>query len=199
MPALYITHPEVVIDPAVAPPRWGLSDLGRARAEAFAARDLVPHATPIFASTEPKASQLAEIIASRSGSVVMVRRAFGENDRSSTGYLAGASFEAMVDRFFGNPDHSQDGWESASDAQRRIVAAVREAIAEAGKQPVVFCGHGAVGTLLKCHVGGRPIARHEDQRVMAARGGGNCFVFELAPLRLISDWTAMEDCAGLRG
>ncbi len=38
---------------------------------------------------------------------------------------------------------------------------------------LVFCGHGCVGTLLKCHLGGRPIRLEEDQRRMAAPGGGN--------------------------
>ena len=42
MRALYLTHPQVMIDPAIAVPHWGLSPEGRARAEAFAARGVVP-------------------------------------------------------------------------------------------------------------------------------------------------------------
>ena len=57
----------------------------------------------------------------------------------------------------------------------------------------VFCGHGAVGTLLKCHVAGRPIARREDQGHSGNPGGGNCFVFDLAAGVLHSEWTALED------
>ncbi len=33
---LFVTHPEVVIDPAVPVPRWPLSAKGRARMEALA-------------------------------------------------------------------------------------------------------------------------------------------------------------------
>jgi len=191
VPSLYITHPEVVIDPAVPMPRWGLSDVGMARARAFARRSVVPRGLPIFSSTERKAMELAEIIAPESVSKVISEEAFGENDRSSTGYLPGEQFEAVVERFFADPAHGPDGWESALEAQQRIVDAVLSALARTHGN-AVFCGHGAVGTLLKCWVAGRPIARSEDQRVIASKGGGNCFLFEVEPQRLISDWVAME-------
>ena len=38
MRALYLSHPQVKIDANVPVPQWGLSDVGRGRAEAFAAR-----------------------------------------------------------------------------------------------------------------------------------------------------------------
>lgn len=195
MPSIYITHPEVVIDPAVPMPQWGLSDEGARRARTFAARAVVPRLQQIFSSAERKAMELAEIIAAQSGGEVVTSDAFGENDRSSTGFLELARFEAVVDRFFAEPEQGPEGWESAYDAQQRIAAAVTGAIARVGD--AVFCGHGAVGTLLKCWVAGRPIARSEDQRIMAWKGGGNCFVFDVQPKRLILDWVPMEDFAGL--
>jgi broad specificity phosphatase PhoE len=89
---------------------------------------------------------------------------------------------------------SVDGWERAIDAQRRIVEAVTTALASVpAGTPVIFCGHGAVGTLLKCHVGRRPIARSEDQSRHADRGGGNCFSFDLEAMQLDCEWTAMEN------
>jgi broad specificity phosphatase PhoE len=192
MPSLYITHPEVVIDPAVPMPRWGLSEIGTARARAFAARGLVPPGRPIFSSTERKAVELAHILADVSGGEVIEDELMGENDRSATGFLPAERFDAVVAQFFGDPDNGPDGWESARTAQQRIVDAVGRALKQAGG-PAVFCGHGAVGTLLKCHVGGRVIAQSEDQRVVAWKGGGNCFRFELEPPRLIGDWVSMED------
>ncbi len=192
MPSLYITHPEVVIDPAVPMPRWGLSEMGTARARKFAARGCVPVGWPIFSSTERKAVELAHILAEVSGGEVIEDELMGENDRSATGFLLPGRFEAVVAEFFGDPDSRPEGWESARDAQRRIVGAVGRALKRADG-PAVFCGHGAVGTMLKCHVGARPIAHGEDQRVVAWKGGGNCFRFELEPPSLIGDWVAMED------
>jgi broad specificity phosphatase PhoE len=192
-PVLYITHPEVTIDPAVPTPQWGLNEKGRARAEAFAARGLLPRGTQFFASAERKARDLAGILAAATGGAVTIDESFNENDRSSTGFLAGKQFEDAVEALFGQPDVSYRGWETARDAQNRIVAAVTAALAAtAPEQNLVFCGHGCVGTLLKCALGQRPIALHEDQRRMAAPGGGNIITFS-RDMRLISDWQALED------
>ncbi|MNU06611.1 hypothetical protein D3C72_2518660 [compost metagenome] len=59
--------------------------------------------------------------------------------------------------------------------------------------PVIFCGHGAVGTLLKCRIGNRRISREEDQSRIGALGGGNGFLFDLAARQLLTDWTPMEE------
>jgi len=194
MRALYVTHPQVAMDANVPVPLWGLSAEGRQRAEAFAERDVVPEGAMIFSSRETKAMQLADILAERARSLVLSDHLMGENDRSATGFLPPHLFEETADRFFAEPEVSTSGWERAVDAQRRIVGTITTAMASVPPgMPAVFCGHGAVGTLLKCHVGGRPIARSEDQSRHAHRGGGNCFVFDLAAGELHCEWTAMED------
>ena len=193
MRALYVTHPQVAVDPAVPVPQWGLSALGRQRAEAFAARHIVPAGALIFSSTETKAMELAELIAAVSGSPIFSIGTMGENDRSATGFLPPALFEATADRFFAEPHASIDGWEPAIDAQTRIVAAVTQALdGVPSSTPVVFCGHGAVGSLLKCYIAGRPIDRREDQSRHGNPGGGNCFSFDLTPARLGREWSPME-------
>lgn len=193
MRALYLTHPQVRIDPNVPVPLWGLSAEGRARADAFVARGTVPAGAMVFSSRETKALELAELVAAAAGTRVTADPMMGENDRSATGFLPPDMFEDMADRFFASPDESVDGWEPARDAQQRIVASVMTALVNVPTGvPVIFCGHGAVGTLLKCHLGQRPIARREDQGRIGAMGGGNGFVFDVAGLHLLSDWVAME-------
>jgi len=59
----YLTHPEVKIDPAVPVPSWGLSEIGRARAEAIAGTGRLSGTTQIISSAERKAIETAEIIA----------------------------------------------------------------------------------------------------------------------------------------
>lgn len=194
MRALYLTHPQVQIDAKVPVPRWGLSAIGRARAEAFAARHPLPKGACVFSSDEVKAMELAELLAASIHAPVFSATSMGENDRSATGFLPPPLFEATANRFFAEPETSVDGWERAIDAQSRVVTAVREALAQVPSgRLAVFCGHGAVGTLLKCHVAGRPIARSEDQGHSGNPGGGNCFVFDLDAGVLHSDWTAFED------
>lgn len=194
MLALYLTHPQVKLDAAVPVPLWGLSPEGRARAERFARRGVVPRGSMIFSSRETKAQELAELIAAAADTLTLADHAMGENDRSATGFLPPALFEEMADRFFAQPEISAAGWERAIDAQVRIVSAVTTALASVPQGTVtVFCGHGAVGTLLKCHLGGRRISREEDQSRIGAIGGGNGFVFDLARQQLLTDWTPMEE------
>lgn len=194
MRAIYLTHPQVRIDASVPVPLWGLSELGRSRAEAFRERNLVQPGSLIFSSRETKAMELAEILARATGTPILSDLAMGENDRSATGFLPPALFEDHADRFFAHPHDSIGGWERAIDAQSRIVNSVTTALASVpGDEQVIFCGHGAVGTLLKCHVGGRAIARSEDQGHKGNPGGGNGFVFDLLAGRLLEDWTPMEE------
>ncbi|NGP16746.1 histidine phosphatase family protein [Devosia aurantiaca] len=194
MRAIYLTHPEVRIDAAVPVPLWGLSEIGRARAQAFVDKRLVPRGTMIFSSRETKALELAELVADAAGTLVLADHLMGENDRSATGFLPPALFETTADRFFAEPQHSVDGWERAIDAQARIVATVTTAMASVPANTfAIFCGHGAVGTLLKCHLGQRRISREEDQRRIGAPGGGNAFLFDLEARQLLTDWHPMEE------
>ena len=196
MRALYVTHPQVEMDANVPVPLWGLSAEGQRRAVAFAGAGVVPDGALIFSSRERKALELAEILAEAAGTLVLSDHLMGENDRSATGFLPPALFETTADRFFAEPETSVDGWERAVDAQRRIVRTVTTALASVPEHvPAVFCGHGAVGTLLKCHVGRRAISRSEDQSRHGHRGGGNGFVFDLARMELCCEWMAMEDLA----
>lgn len=194
-PVLYITHPQVVMDRDVPVPQWGLSEIGRNRAEMAAGRIDFPAGTVFIASTETKALELAEILAQSCAGNIFHDGALGENDRTATGFLPPDEFEDVADRFFATPNESVKGWERAIDAQVRIVGAVtRLCTANAAAPALVFCGHGAVGTLLKCHAGNRPISRNEDQ----PDGGGNIFAFSLAPEKLICEWTPMENWMELK-
>lgn len=193
MKALYLTHPQVRIDAAMPVPLWGLSEAGRQRVDDFVARGIVPTGTLVFSSRETKALELADAIAAQAGTEVLADHLMGENDRSATGFLPPALFEETADRFFAQPEESVDGWERAVDAQGRIVGAVLSALGDVPPdRPVIFCGHGAVGTLLKCHLGQRKIARSEDQSRHGHHGGGNGFLFDFAAGTLLTEWMPME-------
>ena len=190
---VYITHPQVQIDPLVPVPRWGLSDLGRSRASATAGLEWVDALKRIISSDETKATETADILAAGTGIAVEIAEDMGENDRSATGFLPPPAFEAAADWFFAHPQESYRGWERAIDAQTRIAAAVDRILeTHDPAMPIAFVGHGGVGTLLKCHLGNRDLSRREDQPA----GGGNLFAFRLADRTLACDWTAMEEWRG---
>ncbi|WP_369138414.1 histidine phosphatase family protein [Modestobacter versicolor] len=182
MQVVVVTHPEVEVQPDVAVPQWGLSAAGRARLAALLAQPWVPGLTRVVSSTERKAVETAEALAAAVGLPVARDAELGENDRSATGYLPAAEFEALADRFFGSPDESVRGWETARDAQRRIVAAVGRAAAGATGDVAVVC-HGGVGTLLLCHLLGVPIDRRHDQP-----GQGSWYAFDPATGRVPHGW-----------
>jgi len=186
----FVTHPNVVISPDVPVPRWPLSTLGRKRMAAGLRLPWVAELGAIYCSCEQKAIDGAAIWAAHLGLPFTAVPALGENDRSATGFLPPHEFETVADEFFARPDQSARGWEQAVDAQARIVAAMM-AIAATGRSDgaVAIVSHGAVGTLLYCHLSGEAIDRRWDQ---PANGGGNYFAFTLAPRRALCHWQPID-------
>jgi broad specificity phosphatase PhoE len=185
---IYLTHPQVAIDPAVPVPQWSLSELGAARMRSLAREPWLCGFRRIVASEELKAREAAALLAEALSVAPESVEGLHENDRSSTGFLPPAEFERVADAFFASPTTSVRGWETAVAAQRRIVQAVEAVLAAGPSSPTIFVGHGGVGTLLKCHCAGLPIERAHDQPA----GGGNHFGFTLAPRRIVYDWRPLE-------
>lgn len=189
-PVYFITHPNVVIDPAVAITEWPLSGVGHVRMARGCRLPWVPDLTALFSSAERKALDGAEVLSAATGLPVVARADLGENDRSATGYLPPVEFEATADRFFAEPEVSVRGWGRAVDEQRRIVAAVREVTDEApGRGGIAIVSHGAVGALLLADLLGEPISRRFDQ---PGNGGGNVFAFDTASRDLIHGWQPID-------
>lgn len=184
----YLTHPQVKVDPAVPVPSWGLSAVGKARAEKLASAGWLSGTTQIVSSRERKAIETAEIIGRELNVTVELREAMHENDRSATGYLPSEEFETVASRFFSQPIVSVRGWERAIDAQLRIVREVEHVMARNRTGDVLFVGHGAVGTLLFCHYSGFAIDRAYDQPA----GGGHYFTFAKDGRRVLHPWRQME-------
>ncbi|MFD2092319.1 histidine phosphatase family protein [Blastococcus deserti] len=186
MRVFFITHPEVAVRPDVPVPQWALSPAGRARLEHLLAQPWVPALTSVVSSAERKAVETAESLAARAAAPRTVDEALHENDRSGTGYLPPAEFEAVADQFFARPRESIRGWERAVDAQRRIVAAAERAVSRATGD-LAIVSHGGVGTLLLCHLLGVPIDRRHDQP-----GQGSYFRFDADSRRVVHGWRRLD-------
>jgi broad specificity phosphatase PhoE len=145
----------------------------------------------IFSSTERKAIESAGHLAQHLSLTINEVPELAENDRSSTGYLAASEFEQVADAFFAEPQQSIRGWERAIDAQTRVVGGVtRIWEATRGMSAVAIVSHGAVGTLLYCHLTRQAISRRFDQ---PANGGGNYFSYSLVPPTAHTWWRAIDD------
>jgi broad specificity phosphatase PhoE len=191
MPWVYfMTHPEVQIDPAVPVPDWRLSPRGLARMQQLLLQPWLPGLGAIWCSTERKALDGARIIGDAIGLAPRPLAALGENDRSATGYLPKPEFEATADAFFANPTQSVRGWETAVDAQQRIVAAIASVITQSPDvRDIGVVSHGGVGALLLCWLKGCPIRRTEDQ---PGEGGGNYFCFDIDTKSLRHGWKPID-------
>jgi broad specificity phosphatase PhoE len=89
--------------------------------------------------------------------------ALGENDRSATGYLPKAEFEAVADDFLSVRDASVSGRERAADAQRRIVQAVENVISFASTEGnTAIVSHGDVREILLYRLKRVPVNQGED-------------------------------------
>jgi broad specificity phosphatase PhoE len=153
-------------------------------------RDWPAHVEAIYCSTEQKAVDGAAIL-SEALSIPFHRvAALGENDRSATGYLPKAEFEATVDAFFARPHESIRGWERAIDAQARIVEAVAHlASTTPGAGPIAVVSHGGVGALLLCSLTGGLISRTAEQPGVS---GGNYFLCQMPEGLLVHGWKPIE-------
>lgn len=189
----FITHPNVVISRDVPVPHWPLSEVGRNRMQAGLRQPWMSEVSSIYCSTEQKAVDGAEIMAGHLSLGYTRVHALGENDRSATGFLSPHEFEAVADEFFAKPEQSVRGWEKAADAQARIIDAVRSiAASDQAHGAIAIVAHGAVGTLLYCHLSGQPVSRRWDQ---PPNGGGNYYAFALNPDRVFSWWKAIDETA----
>jgi broad specificity phosphatase PhoE len=187
--ALFISHPEVTVDPRLPVPRWHLSDLGIRRMRAFAASPAVQGLTAVWASPETKAIEAAGLLAAPFGLPVGVHEGLHENDRSATGFLPPAEFQAMADAFFARPHESVQGWERAVDAQARVAAAVNEVLACSPAGTIAVVAHGGVGTFLLCRYLGFPITRDADQPFQ-----GHYWAFDRATRRVQHPWRSIASC-----
>lgn len=180
---IFITHPEVTVDPLVPVERWRLNDDGVARMRQFAESPVVAEVTSVWASTEAKAIEAGGMLAARFGIGIEVAADLGENDRSATGFLPPAEFENVANAFFANPEESVRGWERAIDAQRRIRRAVDWIVASHRGGDLAVVAHGAVGALLLCSYLQQAISRSADQPFQ-----GHYWIATLPSLTVRQSW-----------
>lgn len=187
----FLTHPEVIIDPAVPIPEWGLSDIGRQRMERFVGDARSQGLTAVYSSAERKATDGAAIVSAALGVPHSIDKGLGENDRSSTGYLAPPEFWQVVEVFFHHPDESVRGWETARAAQARIVGAVTRLVAnEQTAGDILVVSHGGVGRLLAAHLQGVEIGQEDRPE----HPGGGCWLeIDRETLRIRRTWQSIPD------
>ena len=143
--ALYLVrHARPILDLAVPASTWVLDPEHEHLVADLAGRAPWPTDAVWFTSPEPKAMRTALLLAGREVPVVEDLR---EHDRRGTGWVP--DFTDAVREAFANPcSEARPGWEPMSRTRSRVVAAVRQILAEHPGRDVVLVGHGTAWTLL---------------------------------------------------
>ncbi len=184
----YFTHTQIRVDPAVPVRDWHLSDEGRARLLRVVNAPWVSRVTQVVASSEYRAIETAHIFAARRNLPVTVNAEIDDSMRPLSEFLSVMDLDRTVDAFFAEPQESaRPGWETAADAQRRVVVAIDALLAETTTDgDLLVIGHGRIGTLLLCHLAGLAISRAHFQPTP----GGNLFAFDRLSRRVLFRWRA---------
>jgi broad specificity phosphatase PhoE len=192
---IFITHPQVIVDPTIPMTEWKLSEEGRMRMEEFSRCDSVGNLAAIYTSVEWKAHECAIILAKRHSLNVVVVSGLEEVDRSAIGYLPPDIFDACVNEFYLKPEESICGRERAVDAQVRIAGAVSNILKlDHSIGDVALISHGGVGCLLFAYLLGAPISRKLQQ---VSQTGGSYLVIPLHNPKLTCGWHVLEDSCNL--
>ncbi len=193
---LYITHPQVRIDPAVPVPKWGLSEIGAgARRKAAVERLGTATARGSSPATRRRRSRRRKSLPLPPASTVEIvawharkrplRRPASCRRRNSRRRPTGSS---------PIPTESFRGWERAIDAQARIVSAVERVLsAHERDAPDRLRRPWRRRNAAQVPPGGAP-----DRRATATSPAAAAIstAFGLADRRLSCDWTPIEDWQG---
>ena len=143
-----VKHALPVLDPDRPAREWTLGAEGERQARALAGelRRFAPFR--LAASSEPKASRTAEIVASELGLVVRLSEALREIDRPALPMMRPDEHAHFNLRLFAEPDRAVIGSESARDAGARFAAAVSSVVSDDESLNHVIVAHGTVIALL---------------------------------------------------
>lgn len=187
----FITHPDVVIDPEIPVPRWPLSERGRERMKTLLAKPWINSLGSIYCSTEQKAIDGAAILTEHLSLGYEMVQGLDEIDRSSTGYLPHAEHATTAASFFADPERSIRGWETARNAQQRIIDTVEGLFEkDSGSKNIALVSHGAVGVLYLCRLKQCPISAAEGP---AGANGGSYYCFEATSKALVHGWQLIDE------
>ena len=137
--------PEII--PAVPAREWRLSDEGRRRCSLLAKRLAAYDPHWLAASTEPKASETAELVARALGKPHEQVEGLHEHLRATVGYLGDDEFDAAVARFFRQASQLVFGEETADQAHGRFAAALDAVVAARSGDNLTVITHGTVMSL----------------------------------------------------
>lgn len=145
---ILIKHAMPAIQPEKEASSWHLSGAGKASCESLA-ETLGPYRLSMFVSSaEPKARETATILHDRLNVPLEIAPGFHEHDRTGVPFLDNPSqWNALIERFFAEPDELILGRETATAAQDRFTTVLDAVLMQHGAGNLAVVAHGTVITL----------------------------------------------------
>lgn len=126
---------------------WRLSAEGRLRAQRLAEQLEGFDPEVIISSSEPKAKETADILASHFQLDLQIGENLHEHDRSNMPYLSHDAFQIFIRDFFQKPDELIFGSETANQAYTRFYRAIHSILGGYRDKTIVIVTHGTVISL----------------------------------------------------
>jgi broad specificity phosphatase PhoE len=156
MPKLFLVkHAKPLIDPAKSSELWKLSDEGRIGAQKLADVLAPYNVSTVISSTEPKAIETAQILATALNIPTEPHPDLHEHDRSNVPHMGSGEFISHVELFFRRPGERVLGRESAEDALARFERAVEAVLTKHPEANIAIVSHGTVIALF--------VEKHSDR------------------------------------
>lgn len=149
----FITHPEVIPDPAIPISMWDYTDYGWARWEKILKKLWIKEIERLYSSPQVRAVKAAQQMADSLGYNLRIREDLGPIIRPDKKFLPAEEFAAAKGQFYEFPGNSIVGWEKAIDAQKRIIVAVDTILQESQNiNHIGVVSHEDMAILLLCHI-----------------------------------------------
>jgi broad specificity phosphatase PhoE len=156
MPQLILVkHAKPLVDPTKSSELWRLSDEGRAGAQKLADALATCNVSIVISSTEPKAIETAQILATALHIPTEPHDDLHEHDRSTVPHMRSGEFISHVELFFRRPGERVLGRESADEALQRFERAVEDVVANHPETNIAIVTHGTVIALF--------VEKHSDR------------------------------------
>jgi broad specificity phosphatase PhoE len=146
-PLILIKHSLPEILDGIPAREWKLSEEGRIRARKLAEQLKEYEPDVILSSLEPKAQETAEILAEYFGLKNQTFEALHEHDRSQSPFYGKEEFQALVQKFFAQPDELIFGSETAIQALGRFEQAVQSILNAHHDKTIFIVAHGTIISL----------------------------------------------------
>ena len=156
----FITHPEIIPDPSLPLSLWDYSDSGAERWEKILKKLWIKNIEKIYSSPQQRARKAAQQMADELHYELHVRDDLDAVGGSNPEKLSPEARAAGMQLFYKFPQQNMNGWEKATDAQKRIIHAIEEILKESpGLEHVAVVCHEDLGNLLICDFKQIPIQK----------------------------------------